>query len=255
MFLIRSAFNNWRARRNPIDQVDWRAALAELHFLDGLSRLDQKAVARLRHYATRFLLDKDLVGAQGFALSRRMRVLIAVQAVLPVLNIGYERLYGWREVLVYPGAFRTRRQQIDEAGLVSEDSRVLSGEAAHRGGLVLSWQSIADEITGQAVDRNVIVHEIAHKIDMENGAANGMPPLPASMQPVEWSRAFRTAFDQLRQALESGEPPLLDSYAATSPAEFFAVACEEYFIDSMTLEAAFPEVHAQLVRFFGSESH
>ena len=255
MFAIRSAINNWRARRNPVAQSDWNAAVNELRANLPMDRLDRVRMNRLRHLASRFLLDKDLVGAQGFQLTRRMQLLIAVQAVLPVLNIGYERLHGWREVLVYPGAFRTRRQQVDEAGLVSEDARILSGEAAHRGGLVLSWESIADELSGHhpagdAPPRNVIIHEIAHKIDMENGVANGMPPLPATMQPETWAEAFRRAYQHLRQALESGGPTVFDPYAATAPAEFFAVACEVFFTEPQALEATYPEVHVALKQFF-----
>jgi len=106
---------------------------------------------------------------------------------------------------------------------------------------------------------NVVVHEMAHKLDERDGGLDGCPPLPRSMSRRAWRAAFGDAYAdfQVRVARSSSGRRVgrasrlpLDEYAAESPDEFFAVACEAFFDAPQRLEAAYPEVYELLGRFF-----
>ncbi len=232
--------------RRPIGEARWRATVAKLPLLQ---RLDPERQARLRAHATWFLNDKDIYGAAGLELDESMRLSIAAQACLPVLELGYEWLYGWYSIYVYPGEFRTRRSHYNRDGLVEQDHRVLAGEAQHQGGLVLSWADIEEDAVFGEEGQNVVIHEIAHKLDMRNGEADGYPPLRPGMDPRAWERAMRAAFEDLRDQDRRGVASI-DPYAASEPAEFFAVTSEYYFAAPALLKAAYPAVYRQLDEFY-----
>ena len=101
-----------------------------------------------------------------------MRVAIAAQACLPILELGLDWYAGWTGIVVYPGDFRVRRTETDEDGVVHEWDDELAGEAMPGGPVVLSWDAAAND-----PQINVVIHEFAHKLDMLNGAADGVPPL------------------------------------------------------------------------------
>ena len=109
-----------------------------------------------------------------------MRVIIASQACLPILSLGLNCLSGWLDIVVYPGAFRVSRDFIDSAGVIHQQKNTLSGECWLRGPIILSWDDIDQEQQTHS-GRNVIIHEIAHKLDGLNGIANGYPPLHYQM--------------------------------------------------------------------------
>ncbi len=236
--------------RRPIPEAAWRGVRG----MPLLAGLGAEQEARLRAQATWFLNDKDFYGAAGLLVSDEMRLTIAVQACLPVLGLGYDWLDGWYSIYVYPGEFRTRRSHVNHDGLVEEDLRILAGEAQHQGGLVLSWADVEEDLEYGHEGQNVIIHEIAHKLDMRNGDADGFPPLHSGMEARAWERAMREAFQDLEAQERRGTAPI-DPYAASEPAEFFAVTSEYFFAAPSLLKAPYPDVYAQLERFYrGSAS-
>ena len=185
----------------------------------------------------------------GLEVDAGMRAALAAVACLPVLNIGLRAYRGGQTVLVYPGSFLANHVYTDEAGVIHEETAPLAGEAWDGGPLVFSWDDVVESL--EALDGyNVVIHECCHQLDMANGDANGMPPLPAGMDPSAWSAAFSAAFDALHASLDAGETPVLDPYAAESPGEFFAVACEAFFECPRLLRETLPAVHAQLTAYF-----
>jgi len=96
----------------------------------------------------------------------------------------------------------------------------------------------------------VVIHECAHKLDLLNGVANGMPPLHPEMVLTAWTEAFTVAYDALCQCLDGGWEPPIHSYAAESPAEFFAVVSEAFFEVPAVLRTAYPAVYAQLRAYY-----
>jgi MtfA peptidase len=238
--------SDWRRRRvlarHRIDDAVWRDATRALKFIHSLSRAE---LERLRQLALLFLAEKQFAGAHGIEVSDVMRVSIAVQACLPILELGMDWYSGWSGVVVYPGDFRVQRTQVDEDGVVHEWDDDLAGEAMPGGPVVLSWDAAAHD---PAI--NVVIHEFAHKLDMLNGAPNGQPPLHPGMDRRAWAAAFTAAYEGFCDALERGRDTWLDPYAAEHPSEFFAVVSEAFFQEPRETRRRYPEVYDQLKLFY-----
>jgi MtfA peptidase len=242
---LREAF----AKSPAIDDDAWRDLLASCALFDALSTPDR---ASLRALCDRFLARKRFSGAAGHEVTPAQCLAIAALACLPALHLGFEALAGWREVIVYPGEFRVRREYHDEpTGVVTEGDDDLIGEAWERGPLILSWADVATDLAHPFDGFNVVVHEIAHKLDMRDGAANGVPRLPPHVTRREWLAAMQPAYDALARSVERGRRTLIDPYAAENVDEFFAVVSELHFSTPSVLTRAAPAVAALLARYYG----
>ncbi len=245
---------NWLKKRrrkkileqHPIADGEWQDTVAQLPLLQDLTPAQ---LAELRAMTTWFIHEKDFYGGGDMDVIRPVQLIIAAQSCLPVLSLGYQWLEGWYSVYVYPGAFKTRQSWRNHMGLVQEDKRVLAGAAHQRGGMVLSWHNVAEDVADPSDGDNVIIHEIAHKLDMRNGPADGYPALHQGMSRSVWAKVMQEAFEQLQKQAKRGRPKI-DPYGATEPAEFFAVTSEYYFENPQKLRDAFPEVYAQLHQFY-----
>ncbi len=240
---------NWRIRRivarHPIAESLWQEALQRCAPARRLGASDQ---ATLRVLATLFLESKSLEPTKGLQLDDADLVLLATHACVPILKLGMDWYDGWRSIIVYPDAFIPRRPKIDAAGVVHQSDTMLAGEAWGRGPVILSWANVLD--AGKKPGRNVIIHEMAHKLDMLNGDANGFPPLHRRMDRRVWSQVFSSAWDRLKEEQRNGAELPIDPYALESPAEFFAVASEQFFETPATLQEHLPDVYQQLEQFY-----
>lgn len=257
------------ARTVSIPEPLWEQSLAALPFVLRLSHDERR---RLRVLAEQLLADKQMAAAGGLELTAEMQVNIVIQACLPILNLGIDWYRGWTGIVIYPSEFLVPREVTDDSGVVHQYVEPITGEAWDGGPLLLSWE---DARTGRddAGPYNVVIHEFTHKIDMLNGAANGVPEfdrhLHATLDPRRWSEALQDAFERLHAELELIESELppgvhpddraadryyarlpLDPYAAHSEGEFFAVSSEAFFVDPARLREAFPEWYALLSLFF-----
>lgn len=242
-------FKIWRERRvvarRPIAEALWRGALQRCAPARRLGASDQ---ATLRVLATLFLHRKSVEPVQGLHLDDADLVLLATHACVPILKLGLDWYDGWHSVIVYPSAFIPRREHMDAAGVVHQTNTPLAGEAWGRGPVILSWADVLS--IGQRPGHNVVIHEMAHKLDMLNGDANGFPPLHRRMDRRVWWRIFSSAWDRLRDEQSKGADLPIDPYALESPAEFFAVASEQFFEGPATLRQHLPDVHRQLTQFY-----
>ena len=229
-------------RRHQIDDALWRRAVDGLEFI---SRLPPSKADSLKRLCLLFLAEKQFAGTHGLEVSDAMRVSIAAQACLPILELGLDWYSGFTGIVVYPGDFRVRRTQADEAGVVHEWDDELAGEAMPGGPVVLSWDAAAHDLR-----MNVVIHEFAHKLDMLNGEADGLPPLHREMDRAAWTRAFREAYEGFCDALERGKDTWLDPYAAEHPSEFFAVVSEAFFEHPAETRRRYPDVYEQLRLFY-----
>jgi hypothetical protein len=240
---------NWLDRRaiaqSSITPVEWNAAFAALPLLDGLSGQEKST---LRELAILFLRRKSIEGAQGLVITQAMTLIVALQACLPVLALGLECYAGWSSIIVYPSGFAPQRVVHDEDGVEHHTQDQLSGEAWQRGPVVLAWDRT--EYAGYVDGCNLVIHEFAHKLDMQNGVANGFPPLHADMDRAAWTRAFSTGFDDFQRRCARGEDIGIDHYAATSPAEFFAVLSEIFFERPDLLRHHYGEVFEQMKCYY-----
>jgi len=243
-------YRSWRRRRilsrADTSEAAWQSAWSRLPLLRGLSAGEAQ---RLRELAILFLAEKRLIPIGGLEIRPQMAQELALQAALPLLGLDMDWYLGWTSVLLYPDSFVREFETRDAAGVVHRMREARSGESWDRGPLILSW---ADVEAGRATDGyNVVIHELAHKLDGLNGATNGMPPLHPDMPVPPWSRALGEAFAQLRAELDSGyRKTALDPYAAESPAELFAVVSESFFEIPGLLLDSYPEVYRQLSLFY-----
>ena len=236
---------NWRRRRvldrHRIDEALWNEATAGLPFIPKSEKL--------RELALLFLAEKQFTGAHGLEVTDAMRISIAAQACLPILELGLDWYAGFTGIVVYPGDFRVRREETDEHGVVHEWDDELAGEAMPGGPVVLSWDATAND-----PEINVVIHEFAHKLDMLNGAADGLPPLHAGMDRAAWQAAFAAAYEGFCDAVDRGKDTWLDPYAGEHPSEFFAVISEAFFEQPAETQRRYPDVYAQLKLFYKQDT-
>lgn len=242
---IQDWLNRRITRRSRITEQQWQAAFARLPILN---RLNQDERKRLRDLAILLLHKKSFEAAADLKLNQEMILIIALQACLPILNLGIEWYRGWVSIIVYPEGFTPIRTVVDEAGIAHRVQNRHGGEAWNRGPVILSWRDA--NLSGVIDGYNLVVHEFSHKLDMLNGVANGMPPLHKSMRTADWSSAFSEAYAHFKALAESGAALPFDDYAATSPAEFFAVLSEVFFEQPQKIYHNYPHVHQQLKEFY-----
>ncbi len=244
-----SFIRRWQQRRiiqaSVVTHEQWGKAFKQLPLLRGLSREEQQ---RLINLAIVFLHDKSLEGAQGLVIHQEMGLIIALQACLPILNLGLDWYDGWVSVIIYPTQFIPERNYVDEYGIEHRTNSVLSGESWQKGPVILSWED--SRLAGIIDGHNLVIHEFAHKLDALNGRTNGFPPLHRGMSVEQWSGALSEAFTDLQRRMDSGDAVPIDRYAATSPAEFFAVMSEVFFECPDILRHYYPQVYDQFKLFF-----
>ncbi|MHA6204655.1 M90 family metallopeptidase [Dyella soli] len=234
----------------PLAEPDWQRALQACPLA---CRLDAARQAELRQLVSVFLARKRFFALAGAELDQHLRTLIAMQACLPAVQQGPRALRGWRDVLVYPGEFKVRRSHHDEhSGVVIEGDDVLIGEAWERGPLVLSLADVQLDLERPWDGYNVVVHEMAHKLDMLDGPPDGVPPLPANIARRQWIVAFQRAFDHLSDDIARGRDTLIDPYATEGADEFFAVVSELHWSQPGVLRRADPSVADLLAAYYGS---
>lgn len=196
-----------------------------------------------------FLAEKEFVGCQGLVVTRPMRLSIAAQACLLVLGRDEHVYDALHSVLVYPSQFVVREAWHDEDGIVTEEERVLSGQAWDVSRIILSWEDVATRGSGEDA-YNVVLHEFAHYLDHEGGGMDGAPALGGRDEHARWAATFQAEFDALRAAVDRGEDTLLDPYAAEDEAEFFAVATEAFFEAPRELAARHAELYGRLRDYY-----
>lgn len=228
----------------PIPDDLWQGAVAQIPYCQALGA---DAQTRLHALALRFLRSKTFEGAAGLRVTDAMRVQIAVQACLLILNLDFKYFAGWQSVIVYPGDFSVSREYVDDAGVVHHWHEVRSGESWEQGPVILSWDAAMSPADTQT---NIVLHEFAHKLDMRSGSADGCPPLPPEISQANWTRDFQDAYEALGNALDHHEPVRIDPYAGENPAEFFAVLSEAFFLTPSIVNSEYPAIYRLLSAFY-----
>lgn len=233
----------------PVDPQQWAHACSQVPLARATSAAHRE---RLRGIAGYFLAHKHIEGVGELRLNDEDKRVLAVQACIPLLMLGERALRGWTEVIVYPGRFKVRRQRHDaSSGVVTESDEILIGEAWERGPLVLSWDDIQHDLAHPWDGYNVVVHEMAHKLDMLDGGTDGVPLLPRRVSRRRWIDTFQRAYDRLAAQVRSGHPTPIDPYAAQNPQEFFAVVSELHFSAPHRLRQHEPGVAELLHAYYG----
>lgn len=259
---LRTAWQSRTLQRRAIDEPLWCATVAALPFVQTLSVSE---LTHLRRLASLFLDRKEFSGAHGWVVSDAQAVMVAAQACLPLLHIAppdrpdlaLRWVDGFVGVVLHAGEVQARRTAQDAAGVVHHWQETLTGEAMQGGPLMLAYSDVAAAGHTALDSYNVVIHEFIHMMDMQDGLANGCPPMPPEARRV-WLATLQTAFEAFgehtarweRFGSLAGSPPLLDHYGASSLAEFFAVAAEAYFVRRADFAVAHPELLALFDSFF-----
>lgn len=244
------AWPRWRLSRvlaRPMP-AEWEAILTRN--LPAWRRMPPALQAQMRRLVTQFLHQKKFIGCDGLEVTDEMRVTVAGWACLLLLNRP-SRVYGGLDhILLYPGEFLVPNTQPDMAGVVTEDAREgLLGQSWSDGRVILSWDHVLEAVAGQA-SHNVVLHEFAHQLDSEDGNTNGAPYLGHPESYKTWSEVLMRDYERLRQQAFFGGEGVLDTYGASSPAEFFAVATEAFFCRPHELAERHGELYAEFMKYY-----
>ncbi|HEY4177803.1 MAG TPA: M90 family metallopeptidase [Kofleriaceae bacterium] len=212
-------------------------------------KLDEEHQQRLRDLVQVFVDEKHWEGCGGLELTDEMKVTIAGSACLLILGRDHDLLKEIESILVYPSAVTMpdRPQGFFESGARVQGLGTDVLGVAHMGGsMVLAWDNVMQGALNETDGRNLVMHEVAHKIDFLDGAADGTPPLDTVEQRRAWAHACSEAF----LAHKSGEEHVLRAYATTNEAEFFAVATEMFFERPDKILKELPALYAVLRDFY-----
>ncbi|VVE52135.1 membrane protein [Pandoraea capi] len=244
-------------KATAIDDSIWHEVVGALPFL---SRRTSADLEKLRTLATDFLASKHFSTAHDLPLTDAMCVSVAAQACLPILHLPPALYRGWTGIVLYPGEFLIRKTVQDEAGVVHDVEQEASGEAWEGGPVVLSWQDVQ---ASDVLAYNVVIHEFVHKIDMEGGEADGVPPmlrrLHGDLTTEVWCNVFDPAYEEFCHHVANvpdadwdafASTSLLDPYATEHESEFFAVCAEAFFVAPEAFRHEYPALYALFSRYF-----
>ena len=247
---------NWRHRRRrqrvmsqPFP-TQWRKIIK--HRLPFFRGLPDHLQLQLKKHIQVFIAEKEFTGCDGQQINDDVKVTIAAQACLLLLNKDTDYYPKLKQILVYPSAFYVDSEQNDN-GIVSHKRRVLLGESWEEGKVVLSWPDTLASAADPTDGSNLIFHEFAHQLDQQTGIANGAPILSKQEDYKEWSKILNQEYKQLQYCAENQIPCLFDYYGATNPAEFFAVITEVFFEQPQAFHQQHPQLYRQLAKAYALE--
>jgi len=226
-------------RRERLRAPDNDLLRARLGRTRAWKRLPPALRRRLEELVRIFLGERTFIGCAGLRITEAIRMDIAADACL--LLLGHQRhVYDdLQAILVYPDEFVVP-ELWEENGVVTEESRPLSGQSWDTSRVILSWTDVIEAGPGY----NVVVHEFAHYHDYAAGFTSG------SGGP-RWQAVVTAAFEALESAEAEERPCVLDPYSLESDAEFFAVATEAFIEQPEALQEDFPDVYTELRTLYG----
>ena len=244
------AWRRWRRRRVTAQPfpAKWRTILRRRMPL--LRQLPPDLQLQLKRHMQVFLAEKPFIGCNGLVVNEEMRVLVAAQACLLILNRPTDYFPRLTQVLLYPSAYWVNRREGDGSGVQHERREARSGESWVLGQVILSWPDVLQGAADPGDGQNLVIHEFAHQLDQERGRATGAPFLGQRTRYARWAAVMSNEFGRLRQQLARGEDTLLSAYAATEPAEFFAVASEVFFERPREMADRHAALYEQLARYY-----
>ena len=240
----------WRLKRVLAREIapPWQAILRRN--IPIYSRMSGDLQHQLHKLVQQFLYQKKFVGCAGLEVDDEMRLTIAGQACLLLLNRATRVYPDLHTILVYPSAFMVPRKQVDAAGVVTEARQDLLGESWGDGRVILAWDHVQRGAADWSDGQNVVLHEFAHQLDSESGSNNGAPYLGSADNYRNWSEVLSRDFASLQADAMYRQQSVMDHYGATSPAEFFAVATETFFEKPWQMSERHAALFAELFKYY-----
>jgi Mlc titration factor MtfA (ptsG expression regulator) len=217
------------------------------------THLDDEEQRLLRQLVQVFVAEKNWEGVGGLEMDDEVRVTIAAQACLLILRLEHALYRQVDSIVVYPSTVVTRPQtpsMFSVATGLAEQPMPILGQAFTRGPVILVWDAVRRGGIDPKDGRNVVYHEFAHKLDMLDGAADGVPPIAEAAVYARWVEVFTCEYEALREASRRGKRTFLDPYALENGAEFFAVATEHFFEQPAKMERDHHAMYEVLSAFY-----
>ncbi|MHC4256851.1 MAG: M90 family metallopeptidase [Planctomycetota bacterium] len=196
-----------------------------------------------------FLAEKEFVGCSGQEITDEVRVTIAAQACMLLLNRKTNFFPKLKTIYVYPHTY-VAKGLMNDGGLIVEGKSVRLGESWQNGPVVLTWDSITGGARNVQDGRNVVFHEFAHQLDQEDGDADGAPILENRSCYRSWAAVLSAEYERLCNKTRGRRRSVLNKYGATNPAEFFAVATEAFFEKPKQMNKKSPDLYKELKSFY-----
>lgn len=235
-----------RLLRSPFP-AQWLATIKE--FLPFYSRMSSAEQQQLKQMVQLFIAEKQFFGCEGQVVTDEVKLVIAAQACLLLLNKKTKVYPDLRFILVYPSAFFTQHQAVDHTGVVSKPTHHTLGESWDNGKVIVSWDDSVKGVQNFRDGQNVVLHEFSHQLDSESGSTNGAPTLPRNLYQA-WANVLNREYERLVKSSLRNNRTFLDHYGATNPAEFFAVATEHFFEQPYKMQKNHPELFEQFKAFY-----
>ena len=227
---------------------EWETVL-QRHFTH-FTLLTPDEQQHLRQDIQVFIAEKYWEGCGGLELTQAMQVLVAAQACLLTLYREHEFYPNVESILLYPSGYAVPQKSVAPGGIVEETFSARLGEAWDNGPVVLSWADVESGGSNDGDGQNVVYHEFAHKLDMRDGSADGVPRLETDADYDAWAEVMSREYQELVAQTEAGHATLLGDYAATNPAEFFAVGTECFFEKPRQMQQTHPSLYEALRGFY-----
>lgn len=205
---------------------------------------------KLRDDLRILIAEKNWEGCGGLTLTDEMRVTIAAQASVLLLGLDHDYYPTVESILVYPEGYVAPDRQRGPDGVVDAWPSARLGEAWLRGPIVLSWSDAEIGGSNSEDGHNVVYHEFAHKLDMNDGAADGVPLLHDQAEVEQYASVMSAEFDHLVRHSGQDQAKVLDKYAATNAAEFFAVCTEAFFEKPVRMRDQHPALYRVLRDYY-----
>jgi Mlc titration factor MtfA (ptsG expression regulator) len=215
--------------------------------------LDDVERAHLRALVKVFVAEKDWEGCGGLELTDEIRVTVSAQACLLLLGLPHNYYQNVETIVVYPSTVVPPRHKLGffETALAPvEDSRPIIGQAFQQGPVIIIWDATLHGGRHPELGHNVVYHEFAHKLDMLDGAADGTPPLRDRAEYRDWVQTCSREYLRLKDDAKRGKKSFLNAYGATSEAEFFAVATEQFFDQPLLMIKHAPDLYRILKEYY-----
>jgi Mlc titration factor MtfA (ptsG expression regulator) len=213
-------------------------------------RLPKALQKRLQGHIQVFLAEKQFIGCGGLKITEEIKLTIAAQACLLLLNETGNYFSSLVSILVYPSAYVVKATKTLGDRFLEEKEEVRLGESWQRGQVVLSWENIQYDMNAWQDGHNVILHEFAHQLDQEDGRADGVPLLEKRTDYQRWARVFSDEYQRLCYQVERGFKTDIDRYGATNAAEFFAVVTEYFFEQPQQILKNHPDLYHVLKYYY-----
>lgn len=243
-------YPRWRLRRLLARPLPPSAVALLNEHIPVYGRLPAELQQQLQVLVVRFLHEKKFVGCDGLEVTDEMRLTIAGQACLLLLNRHTRVFPALHSILIYPTEFFVPRSDVGPGGVITPGGHGLLGESWGDGRVILSWDAVRRGASDWTDGQNVVLHEFAHQLDTESGAANGAPYLGSQESYRSWSEVLSRDFAHLRHDAMYRQHSVLDHYGATNPAEFFAVATETFFEKPLQMAEHHGELFAELGKYY-----